>query len=217
MLELYRTLALIISPIFIGLGIFILFQTRRNYQEKQCRSKATSALCLFYHEGYVGITAYSAYFSTWPFFGENILFKLHVFLFSLGSFICLIAITIYIIYLIKIKSFLRAVGRTPDKLITDGVFNWSRNPQSLARSIGLISLAIWGRSFYALILALIWISLNHPYVLIEEKFLETQFEGKFNEYCNLTPRYFSLLSPLKKIKMFEGFWSINREQDLCKK
>jgi protein-S-isoprenylcysteine O-methyltransferase Ste14 len=200
----HRIIVVMISPIWIALGIFILYQTRRNYQEMQCRSKTTSALCLLYHESFVGLTSYSAYFTTWPFFGETILFELHIFLFSLGSLICLIAIIIYIIYLIKMESFLRAVGRIPDKLITDGIFNKSRNPQSLARGIGLISLAIWGRSFYALMLAFIWISLNHPYILIEERFLERQFGEKYLEYCIVTPRYFSLFFPSKRIKMIDS-------------
>jgi protein-S-isoprenylcysteine O-methyltransferase Ste14 len=205
MIELHRTLAMLISPIVIGLGIFILFQTKRNYQEIQCRSRATSAACLFYHEIYVGITVYSAYFSTWPFFKENILINLHLFFFSLGSFICLIAMFIYIFYMFNMESFLRAIGRTPDKLITEGIFNRSRNPQSLARAIGLISLGIWGRSFHALFLAIIWISLNHPYILIEEKFLERRFGEDYMKYCTTTPRYCGILNPLKRIRIINGF------------
>ena len=217
MIELYRRIALIISPLVISLGIFILFQTKRNYQEIQCRSRTTSAVCFLYHETYVGITAYSAYFSTWPFFGETILIDLHLFFFSLGSFICLIAIIMYIFYLFNMESFLRAVGRTPDKLITDGIFNKSRNPQSLARAIGLISLGIWGRSFYALFLAVIWISLNHPYILIEEKFLEMHFGEDYLEYCISTPRYFSLLNPLKRIIKINGILGNKYEQGLYQK
>ena len=199
MIELHRTIAMIISPFIISLGILTVLKTRRDYQWNQCRSKSTSAACLFYHDIYVAITAYSAWFSTWPLFNEVIYLEWHLLLYSIGFLIAIGSLVIYAMYVFKIQSILRAMGRRPDKLITEGIFNRSRNPQSLARAIGLIAIGIWGRSFHALFLALVWISINHPYILIEERFLEGIFGDHYLEYCQLTPRYCGLLTPIKKL------------------
>ena len=117
----------------------------------------------------------------------------------IGFFIAIVSLVIYAMYAFKMRSMLRAMGRTPDKLIMEGIFNKSRNPQSLARTIGLIALGIWGRSFYSLFLAFLWIAINHPYILIEERFLEVVFGDQYLNYCSLTPRYCGLLTPIKRL------------------
>jgi protein-S-isoprenylcysteine O-methyltransferase Ste14 len=111
----------------------------------------------------------------------------------MGAFFCLLALTLYLLYVLKIGSISRAIGRNHDKLITSGIFGWCRNPQSLARAIGSIAVGIWGRSFHALFLAIIWIIINHSYILIEEKYLERTFGKFYSSYCALTPRYLRFL------------------------
>ena len=199
MYDLYRNIIIIISPLIIGLGILILFLTKRDYRGHQHRSKCTSMLCLVYHEMYVGLTSCSAWFSAWPFFIEYKYLNIHLFFYSLGGLLTLISISIYLIYLVTMKSFKRALGRNPDKLVTEGIYNKSRNPQSFARALGLIGLGIWGRSFHALFLALVWILINHPFILIEENFLVAIFGKNYLEYCSATPRYCGILPPIKKL------------------
>lgn len=195
--QLHRNIAIAISPIVILIGIYSNIKTKKNYECNQKRSKITSTLCLLYHDGFVAIASYSAWFSTWPFFDEPSFFEMHLFFFTLGAFIGFASIIIYIMYLFKIESVPRALGSTPDKLVTDGIFRKSRNPQSLARNIGMISLGLCGRSFYSLLLAMIWIVINHYYILIEEDYLEEIFGKIYLAYCSLTPRYFGILTPLK--------------------
>ena len=199
MIELHRTIVIIISPFIIILGIFNLLQTKRDYQWNQCRSKSTSAACLFYHDIYIALAAYSAWFSTWPLLNEDSNLELHLLLYIIGFSIAISSLVIYAMYAFKMQSILRAMGRRPDKLITEGIFNKSRNPQSLARAIGLIALAIWGRSLYSLFLAFLWISINHPYILIEERFLNAIFGDTYLNYCSITPRYCGLLTPIKRL------------------
>ena len=160
MIELHRTIVIFISPFIIGLGILTLFQTKRDYQENHCRSKYTSAACLIYHDVYIGLVAYSAWFSTWPLFNEDMYFQLHLLFYVIGSVIAFVSLVIYAMYVFGIKSILRAMGRKPDELITEGIFNKTRNPQSLARALALIAFGIWGRSFHSLFLALL-LSLIH--------------------------------------------------------
>jgi protein-S-isoprenylcysteine O-methyltransferase Ste14 len=95
-------------------------------------------------------------------------------------------------YILQIKSIPRAMGLNSDKLITGGIFSISRNPQSVARGIGLIGIGIMGRSFFTLYLALIWILINHITILVEEKYLEEIFGELYIKYMALTPRYYKV-------------------------
>ena len=198
-ITIHRSIAIAISPIVIMIGIYSILKTKKNYECNQKRSKITSTLCLVYHDGFVAIASYSAWFSTWPFFDEFSFFETHLFFFTLGASIGFASIILYVMYLFKIESVSRALGFAPDKLVTDGIFRKSRNPQSLARNIGMISLGLCGRSFYSLLLAIIWIGINHFYILNEEKYLEMIFGDIYMEYCSFTPRYCGILNLLKKI------------------
>lgn len=91
------------------------------------------------------------------------------------------------------KSFPRAIGINLDKLVTDGIYSITRNLKSLGRAIGLIGIAIMGRLYYALLLAIHWILINHFYILIEENFLESKFRESYVEYCSITPRYYKII------------------------
>lgn len=195
-IQFHRNIVTVISPIIIIIGIYSIIKTKKNYECNHKRSKITSTFCLIYHNGFVAITSYSAWFSTWPFF--NGFLEMHILFFILGASIGLACILIYVMYIFKIESVSRALGFNPDKLVTEGIFQKTRNPQSLARGIGLISLGLCGRSFYSLLLAMVWIAFNHTYILNEEKFLEVIFGKKYLEYCSLTPRYFGILSLLRK-------------------
>lgn len=99
----------------------------------------------------------------------------------------------YIQYLIAMKSIPRAIELNSDELVTDGIFNINRNPQSLARVIGLIGLGIMGCSVFTLLLAIIWIIINHFNILLEEKYLEEKFGEYYRKYFSITPRYLKIV------------------------
>ena len=197
MIEFHRGIAIVISPVIVLIGIYSNLKAKKNYECHQKRTVITSTLCILYHNGFVAIVSYSAFFSTFPFFNESFYYEMHIFCFIMGVCTGLASIIIYIMYLFKIESVPRALGLNPDKLITDGIFQKTRNPQALARDIGLISLSVCGRSFYSLILAIVFIAINHNYILIEEEFLEKKFGDAYLEYCSLTPRYYGIFNNKK--------------------
>jgi protein-S-isoprenylcysteine O-methyltransferase Ste14 len=152
----------------------------------------TSVLCVLYHDLFVVLASYSAWYSTWPFFNLSPYFYSHLAFYIFGAISIFFSFGIYGLYLISIESVLRATGRNSDKLITEGIFSISRNPHSLAKVIGLIGLGFMGRSFFTLLLAITWIIINHFNILIEEKYLEVKFGETYLQYCSLTPRYFRI-------------------------
>lgn len=182
-------LVYVIALVFFLLGIFLLFKTKKEYRDHQKRSIFTSVIAFLYHELFVGLACYTAWMNTWPFINLNANLYIHITFVFIGFFPSFFGLLIYAIYCFRMKSFQRAIGRNPDEIVTDGIYRLSRNPGSLGRSIGLIGIGIMGRSLFTLFIAITWITINHFYILIEEKHLEDKFGESYQHYCNLTPRY----------------------------
>jgi protein-S-isoprenylcysteine O-methyltransferase Ste14 len=200
-----------LTPVFLFIGVYLSIKIKFEYKNFQKRKLCSSILCLAHHELYVGLVCYCAWYNTWPFFNLNANLFLHIIISIVGIFLVIIGIFFYISYLAGIKSVLIAIGRNPNELIADGIFKVSRNPQSLSRIIGLIGLALWGRSFFSLFLALSWISMNHFNVLIEENHLENLFGVSYLHYCSSTPRYCGVFKNTQNKKFYINIEKLKQE------
>ena len=78
----------------------------------------------------------------------------------------------------------------PDKLITTGIFSFSRNPIYVAFGFVLFGQFLIFSNWILLIYlgAAVW--LFHRQVLREEDFLKAHYGGEFSEYCDRVRRYF---------------------------
>jgi len=182
-------LVYVITLVFFLLDIFLLFKTKKEYRDHQKRTIFTSVIAILYHELFVGFACYTAWTNTWPFINLNENLHIHYVFAVIGFFPSLFGLVLYAIYCFRMKSFQRAIGRNPDEIVTEGIYRLSRNPGSLGRCIGLIGIGIMGRSLFTLVISIIWITINHFYILIEEKHLEDKFGESYLHYFNLTPRY----------------------------
>ena len=78
----------------------------------------------------------------------------------------------------------------PDKLITTGIFAFSRNPIYVAFALILIGQFLIFSNWILLVYigAAIW--LFHRQVLREEEYLKKHYGQEYSEYCNRVRRYF---------------------------
>ena len=80
--------------------------------------------------------------------------------------------------------------REPDKLITSGIFKYSRNPIFLFLDILFVGMAMIYPSIFMIAFALISvIGLNHQ-IHHEEQFLLKHYKEEYQEYCKNVRRYF---------------------------
>ena len=177
----------IIFPILMALGIISLFKIRRDYRVlKQRTRKAAISISIFY-ELYIVLIIYISWCGLWPFpvayVGAII---------SIVAGICMLVLgcIFYVIAIREFNTFKRTLGLKANKLINTGLYGWCRNPQTFFWAIAQFGMALMGRSFFALLLGVIWCIYIHIYTLVEEQFLESIFGDEYHNYCDETPRYF---------------------------
>ena len=109
-----------------------------------------------------------------------------------GTFIIL-GIQFYIAGIVVFRSFKRMSGIESNKLITNGIYNYSRNPQNVGWGLFILGIAVLGKSLISILLVVFfWIFLHVYIVYIEEPYLEEIFGEEYKKYCDSTSRYFGL-------------------------
>ena len=87
----------------------------------------------------------------------------------------------------------RLYGLLEDKLLTTGIYRYSRNPQYVGYWLIMLGAAIVSLSQWTFLLAFGFAPIVHLYVRgVEEPHLRSVFGEKYLEYCNRTPRYLRL-------------------------
>jgi protein-S-isoprenylcysteine O-methyltransferase Ste14 len=75
------------------------------------------------------------------------------------------------------------------KLITHGPYRFSRNPQYMGDSMNILGYLVLSNSIMVLIIGILGISLNLLAPLLEEPWLEEQYEEDYLEYKRKVPRF----------------------------
>jgi len=109
-----------------------------------------------------------------------------------GVFFCLAGLLLLLWSLVSFgQSFRVGIDKDhPDKLITTGVFAFSRNPIYVAFALILLGQFLVFSNWILLVYvgAAIW--LFHRQVLREEDYLKAHYGREYSEYCNRVRRYF---------------------------
>ena len=109
----------------------------------------------------------------------------------LGAAFCFGGLSLLLWSLISFgKSFRVGIDtRCPDKLVTDGIFAYGRNPIYVAFAFILIGQFLIFSNWILLIYVLAGFWLFHRQVLREEKYLKTHYAEEYAQYCRRVRRY----------------------------
>lgn len=112
---------------------------------------------------------------------------------ALGIAIGVVGLFIMLLGMFEFRSLKRMSGMDASRLITTGIYRYSRNPQYLGWFLALLGISIAGRSFLAFLLTLLLVIGIHLYnVKLEEPYLERIFGEEYRKYKESTPRYFGM-------------------------
>ncbi len=181
MLIMYVSLSIIVM-----LAAYLLWKARREYKVQGKLSIPTVVGAYVCYILYTVVVVFAAWHSFWP-FPINKMVSIVI-----GFVFLFFGLWLYTAGKITLGSFKRESGLETNKLITSGIYQWSRNPMMVGWSLILLGIALIGRSAFAIILvALFWIMFRVTLV-VEEEYLEQIFVEEYRKYCSRTPRYLGL-------------------------
>jgi protein-S-isoprenylcysteine O-methyltransferase Ste14 len=116
-----------------------------------------------------------------------------------GSLVIIgIGVIILSIGMLEFRSLQRSTGQDISRLVTSGIYRWSRNPQFIGWFLVLSGVSLAGHSGLALVLTLVFAIVIHLYTIwLEEPYLERIFGKEYALYRSRAPRYIGI--PGKKV------------------
>ncbi len=90
------------------------------------------------------------------------------------------------------RSVARISGRDHAKLIRQGAYRWTRNPQNVGWGAALVGAALLGRSGLALAFAAVFLLVFRLYLPAEERHMEKCYGEAWRRYRDATPRFFGV-------------------------
>ncbi|MDA2923491.1 isoprenylcysteine carboxylmethyltransferase family protein [Acidobacteria bacterium AH-259-L09] len=176
---------LVIGLMLIGsLSYWCRLQARRQIEESQRLSVTTVVGVWIVYLGHAALTVFSAVLSIWSLPWPRLMSL------WLGCTAIALGAILLVLGMMTFRSFQRMNGRLNDRLITSGIYRWSRNPQNVGWGLALFGIAVAGRSAVALILTVVfWVRFG-LYVREEERQLETSFGEEYCDYLATSHRYF---------------------------
>lgn len=129
----------------------------------------------------------AAYFSAWQIpINKTLRIVGGCILFGFGLIIMLTG-------MIQFRSFRKISGLDTSRMITAGIYKWSRNPQYAGWFMGLLGISLVGKSGLAFLLTIVFIIGIHLYnIWLEEPYLGRIFGEEYRSYKSKTPRYFGI-------------------------
>lgn len=98
----------------------------------------------------------------------------------------------YLAAALSFRSLRRMSGMDASRLVTGGIYRWSRNPQNVGWTLVLVGVGLLSASGMVLLLAaLFWIGFR-AYLPLEERFLERLHGEEYRAYRSHSHRYFGL-------------------------
>jgi protein-S-isoprenylcysteine O-methyltransferase Ste14 len=175
--------------LLIVLGAVIGNRLARDYRSRLCASIQTVALVWAFCAVHFSLVVLAAMKSTWHFILPTRL--------ALGGGMVLAgvgaALSLSAVY--AFRSFKRLNFLDQTRLVTEGIYRWSRNPQLVGWTLVLVGLGLVRGSAMVLLLALIFLGGYRLSLPIEEELLGRLYGEAYERYRRRTHRYFG---PLRK-------------------
>ena len=169
------------------LGIYVFSEIKKTYDKKgMFTNKLLSlwyAMWVFHHVPLVLASFYSVWSipidKTAALIGGVILFGIGAVVLPMG--------------MIEFRSLRRSTGQDVSKLITTGIYRWSRNPQFVGWFLMLFGILLAGRSGLALALTIVFMVVLHLYTIrLAEPYLERLYGEEYRLYKSRTGRWISI-------------------------
>jgi protein-S-isoprenylcysteine O-methyltransferase Ste14 len=172
------------SGILVVLGLYVLLETKRTYDEGKTLSIGLSTGWWALDTVHCSLVILASLYTVWPIPINAIAALIG------GSVMIGAGVVVTLAGMIAFRSIRRISGLDASELVTTGVYQWSRNPQYFGWFLVLLGISLIGHSWWALVYTMMAIILFHFYIIrMEEPYLARMFGEKYLLYKSRTPRY----------------------------
>ena len=172
---------LVVSGIYCWLGI------KRTYDKGESLPVQVSIAIWLFDTVHGLLVILASLFSLW-----RLPFKQTAALIT-GLVMLGVGLAIMVAGMMEFRSLRKISGRDTSKIITTGMYRWSRNPQYTGWFIWLLAISLMGRSCLAFLFTIVFIIGIHLYnVRLEEPYLERVFGEDYRRYKASVPRYIGI-------------------------
>lgn len=169
---------------------FTLWRVSVDYKQGAELSPVSVALVWIVYIAYFALELFAAFKRYFPIQVAGDAFA------TLGACLVLFGTIVYVLGIVHMGSIRRMSGIDTSRLITGGIYSWSRNPQNFGWILCLFGIGFMARSILAIFLAMLFAVLFTIYIPMEENHLESIYGDEYREYEKNSHRYFGL--PRKK-------------------
>ena len=167
-------------------GAAALPRARRELSEVGGISGVTLLLSLVAYVGLVTSAVAAAYVGEWQ-------FAVPVLPAAIAGSVFLVAgALLYGTARLTFRSFRLTWGLMTDRLVSDGLYAWSRNPQSVGWTLMLLGAGLLGRSASTMALGVVYWTSCLVWVPLEERALHDRFGKQYDDYRKRVPRWFGV-------------------------
>ena len=179
-------IAWILLAAALGLLAVSIYRVRRDLRRDDLLAPSTAATVWLTYKIHGAAVVWAAITRAWPMPLSEV--SAH----RIGGVLIVSGAALVFAAVWEFRSLARLSGRRTDKLVTSGPYRYSRNPQNVGWFLGLLGVAIYGRSSTALLFAVLLAAAFHAYLPLEEKHLERVYGTEWRRYLQQTPRFFGL-------------------------
>jgi protein-S-isoprenylcysteine O-methyltransferase Ste14 len=160
----------------------------KEHRQADGLSVSTVIAIWLVYGGHLALTVVAAIWRLWPLpvndgIGHGIAL-------TIGYSLCGIGVLLFVLGMAAFGSFQRMNGRTHNRLVTGGIYRWSRNPQNVGWALFLLGVSIAGESGFALLLTAVFWTRFVSYIPEEERQLKGYFGEEYSKYLEQSHRYF---------------------------
>ena len=120
---------------------------------------------------------------------------------ALGGALALVGGTVYLAARLQFRSFRLTWGLVADRLVTTGLYRFSRNPQLVGWGLLFLGVAVLGRSGAGLLLATMFSASCLVSVPLEERALRRRYGAAYEAFRSSVPRFFGLPRRRRRLTM----------------
>ena len=170
--------------LLVVLGAVIAKRLPPEYRSRRTPTIGTVAIAWVFLGIHFMLVVLAVFDSTWHFnLPAAVTAGAGVVLTALGA-------AIYVSALYAYRSFTRLQGLETTRLVTDGIYRWSRNPQAVGWTLVLVGVGVIRESAMVLALAFGLLVAFRLYLPIEEELVQRLFGDAYDRYRRRTHRYF---------------------------